>query len=205
MNENDSRSKRATLQNLEEALSTIDEIAADLEISSGARGTATMLYRQTLENHPSFYGWDIETAASACLYLACKVEHEGVSPNDIAAVNEGVRKKFLLRRAKTLRNELGLEYIDIVDPIQYIEEYTEKLDTSDKLKERALEIANEIKDSPVVSGINPRSVAAAAIYNAGIDVGQKIIQTDIADAADVTEVTIRHRYKEQREFLKSQG
>lgn len=201
MIEDEGRSKRATLDNLEGALSTIDEVAATLDIDSKARGTATMLYRQTLENRSTLFGWDIDTAACACLYLACKIEHEGVSPNDIAAVGEGVRKKLLLRRAKTLRNELGLQYVDIVDPIQYVEEYLEDLDASNQLRTRALEIIEKIQDTPVISGVNPRSSAAAAIYNAGIDVGEKITQAEIAEIADVTEVTIRNRYQEQRELL----
>lgn len=203
MSEDEGRSKRATLDNLEEALSTIDEVAAALGIGSKARGTATTLYRQTLDNRSSIYGWDIETAACACLYLSCKVEHEGVSPNDIADVSDGVRKKILLRRAKTLRNELGLQYIDIIDPIQYIEEYTDKLGVREETKERAFEISKEIQDTPVVSGVNPRSVAAAAIYNASLDTGHRITQSAIANVADLTEVTIRNRYKEQREYLDS--
>lgn len=203
MSDDESRTHRAIIQNLEKALSTIDNVSEQNDISSDARATATNLYRQTLENHSTFYGWDIETAASACLYLACKVEHEGISPSSIAEHYNGVSEKVLLRRAKQLRTELGLEYVDIVDPTQYIGPYTEELGADDEIRSRAEEIVDAIMDTHLVSGRNPRAVAAAAIYNASLDTGERIIQSDIAKVADVTEVTIRNRYQEQREFLEN--
>jgi len=201
MTNTDDRSNRATKQNLEKALSTIDDLAKENDISSDARATATTLYQGTLEEHSVLYGWNIETAASACLYLACKVEHEGISPSVLANKYEDVEEKIILRRAKRLRTELGLEFVDIVDPVQYVEPYIEELGANAEVRDRTEEILDEILDTHLVSGRNPRAVAAAAIYNAAIDRGEKITQTEIANVADVTEVTIRVRYQEQREYL----
>lgn len=200
----DDRSDRATKQNLERALTTIDNLSQRIGISSDARATATTLYQQTLKEHSVLYGWHIETAACACLYLACKMENEGISPTALTDPYEGVEEKILLRRAKQLRTELGLDYVDLVDSTQYVEDYIEKLGASEDIRSRAEEILEEIEDTHLVSGRNPRAVAAAAIYNAAIDYNEHrtgITQSAIANIADVTEVTIRNRYQEQREYL----
>jgi len=59
------------------------------------------------------------------------------------------------------------------------------------------------KEGNVTSGKKPAAVAAAAIYNASLDEGKRITQNKIASAADVTQVTIRSRYQEQRELLRT--
>lgn len=200
MSNDDSRSRRATTRNLETALTTIDDIAKAHNISSDTRGTATRLYQQILQEHSTLYGWDIETAACACLYLACKIEQEAISPRELTADTD-VQKKILLRRAKQIRTELGLDFVDIVDPYQYIEEYANDLEASDAVLERAEEILDHISDTHLVSGRNPRAVAAAAIYNAGLDTSEKMTQATIAGVADVSEVTIRNRYQEQQEYM----
>jgi len=201
------RSDRATKENLERALTTIDDLSESIGISSNARATATTLYQQILEEHSVLYGWHIETAACACLFLACKIEKEGVSPAALASQYENVEEKTLLRRAKQLRTELGLEYVDLVNPIQYVERYTEELGAGEDIQTRAEEILEKIVDTHLVSGRNPRAVTAGAIYNAAIDYNKnhtQITQSEIADVADVTEVTIRNRYQEQREYLTDQ-
>jgi transcription initiation factor TFIIB len=201
MTNTDNRSERSTKRNLEKALTTIDDLSKRKNISSEARATATTLYQKLLKEHSVLYGWDIETAACACLYLACKMEQEGISPSTLADEHKNVREKIVLRRAKQLRTELGLEFVDIVDPIQYVKQYTEELEASKDVKTRAEEIATEILDTPLISGRNPRGVAAAAIYNAVLENNEEITQEELANVADVTEVTIRNRYQEQREYL----
>ena len=48
----------------------------------------------------------------------------------------------------------------------------------------------------LVTGRDPRGLAAAAIYIASILTDHRVTQRDIAMAAGVTEVTVRNRYKE---------
>jgi transcription initiation factor TFIIB len=78
------------------------------------------------------------------------------------------------------------------------------LGVSDAIHQRTEEIVDEILDTHLVSGRNPRAIAAGAIYNAAIDFNKshtEITQSEIADVADLSEVTIRNRYQEQREYL----
>lgn len=204
MTNDDDRSDRATKQNLERALTTIDSLSERNDISSDARATATTLYQQTLQEHSVMYGWHIETAACACLYLACKMENEGISAGEFASQYENIDENIILRRAKRLRTEHGLDYVDLIDPLQYVGQFVDELSVSDEFRKRAEEIVEEVLDTHLVSGRNPRAVAAGAVYNAAIDYNKnqtEITQSKIADVADLTEVTIRNRYQEQREYL----
>ncbi len=203
------RSRRAEIENLEKALGTMDLIVQELGLGSDTRKMATNLYQSLLnqdaEHSHSFKS--IKHIAAACLYLSCKAQKEGVAPSQIVEAEEGIEEKIMLRRAKSIRTDLGLDFIDsIADPQQYVDQYAEKLNVSNETFQRANEILAEIQGEEIVSGKNPRSIAAAVLYNASIDTSEgltmgELNQSDIAEVADVTEVTIRNRYQEQREYL----
>ncbi len=65
---------------------------------------------------------------------------------------------------------------------------------------KANEIIEETAD-PLLSGRGPSGFAAAAIYAAAMLCNEKRTQHEVADVAQVTEVTIRNRYQEQIEML----
>jgi len=48
----------------------------------------------------------------------------------------------------------------------------------------------------LTSGRGPTGIAAAATYIASVLAGERRTQREIAEVANVTEVTIRNRYKE---------
>ncbi|MGA2237987.1 MAG: hypothetical protein ABSG74_02130 [Candidatus Bathyarchaeia archaeon] len=54
----------------------------------------------------------------------------------------------------------------------------------------ATHIANEAKKKGKISGRNPMSIAAAALYLACLLEREKKTQREIAEAADVTQVTV---------------
>ena len=57
---------------------------------------------------------------------------------------------------------------------------------------KILQRAEELKIS---AGKDPMGLAAAALYVACVTLGENKTQRDVAEAAGVTEVTIRNRYK----------
>jgi len=52
------------------------------------------------------------------------------------------------------------------------------------------------KRKGITTGKDPTGLAAAALYIAGMGEGERRTQREIAEAATVTEVTVRNRYKE---------
>ena len=57
----------------------------------------------------------------------------------------------------------------------------------------------------LLSGKSPTGYAAAAIYAASLLCNEKKTQREVADVAQVTEVTIRNRYQEQIEAMGIHG
>jgi transcription initiation factor TFIIB len=84
----------------------------------------------------------------------------------------------------------------IVDPIRYVSRIVSTLRLSPAVERRAAEILIEARRRGLTAGKDPAGLAAAAIYIAALELGDRRTQKEIAAAAGVTEVTVRNRYKE---------
>ena len=71
-----------------------------------------------------------------------------------------------------------------------------ELKISNKIEQDAKKLVEKAKSLNLLVGKDPKGIAAAAIYIASIQNGQRRSQTSVAKAANVTEVTLRNRYKE---------
>ncbi|MEM1556231.1 MAG: hypothetical protein QXY57_02425, partial [Candidatus Bathyarchaeia archaeon] len=83
----------------------------------------------------------------------------------------------------------------------YISKFSNQLALQGKVEEianRILWVASELR---LTSGKGPMGIAAAASYIASVLLGEKRTQREIAEVANVTEVTIRNRYKELTEYI----
>jgi transcription initiation factor TFIIB len=56
-------------------------------------------------------------------------------------------------------------------------------------------LLHNAEEKKIIAGKDPQGMAAAAIYIACVIEGEKKTQKEIAEAAGVTEVTVRNRYK----------
>jgi transcription initiation factor TFIIB len=83
-----------------------------------------------------------------------------------------------------------------VQPSQYIERLCNELTLHGKPQEVAHKIVRVAKKLKLTPGKGPKGVAAAASYIAATITGERRTQRELAEAADITEVTIRNRYKE---------
>ena len=72
---------------------------------------------------------------------------------------------------------------------------------SEKTQRRAREILFRARQMGISAGKDPMGLAASALYVACTLEGEEKTQKDVAEAARVTEVTIRNRYKGLREAL----
>jgi transcription initiation factor TFIIB len=83
----------------------------------------------------------------------------------------------------------------IADPLIYISKIGEKTGISGKTQGLAIQILREAKKKRAAAGKDPMGLAAAALYIACLQNDEKKTQKDVAEAAGVTEVTVRNRYK----------
>ena len=83
----------------------------------------------------------------------------------------------------------------ISTPLTYVSKIAEKNGISGKTQGIAIAILREARQKRFSAGKDPMGLAAAALYIACVQNNERITQKDIAEAAGVTEVTVRNRYK----------
>jgi transcription initiation factor TFIIB len=86
--------------------------------------------------------------------------------------------------------------IPIADPVDFITRIGGALELSGTTQHKAAEIIRDAKKMGITAGKDPAGLAAAAIYVASLLENERRTQKEIAQAAQVTEVTVRNRYKE---------
>ncbi|AAG20975.1 transcription initiation factor IIB (plasmid) [Halobacterium salinarum NRC-1] len=192
------RTKDAGERNLQFALSEIDRMASALGVPRSVREVASVIYRRALKED-LIRGRSIEGVATACLYAACR--QEGI-PRTLEEVTEVARidQKEIGRTYRYVAQELSLE-IQPTDPKEYLPRFASDLELSEEVIAKAREIIDTSAEQGLLSGKSPSGFAAAAIYAASLLCNEKKTQREVANVANVTEVTIRNRYQEQIEAM----
>src|SRR5919197_1255043 len=120
---------------------------------------------------------------------------------DIAAASN-IKRKQLAKAYTLLHMELDIK-VPLADQTKCIAKVANKANLSEKTKRLAIRIMDEIKrkddddDALLYSaGKNPMGLAGTILYLSCLKTGENKTQVDIAEAAGVTEVTIRNRSKD---------
>ncbi|WP_227380711.1 transcription initiation factor IIB [Haladaptatus halobius] len=192
------RTKDADERNLKFALSEIDRMASALGIPRSVREIACVMYRRALDED-LIQGRSIEGVATSCLYAACRSENIPRSLAEVSDVSR-VERKEIGRTYIYVARELSLE-IEPVNPKQYVPRFCSELGTSDAVQAKATEVIETSSAQGLLSGKSPIGYAAAAIYAASLLCNEKQTQREVAEVAQVTDVTIRNRYQEQLDAL----
>ncbi|MEM2103610.1 MAG: transcription initiation factor IIB [Candidatus Bathyarchaeia archaeon] len=188
----------ATERNLAFALSEITKIANTLSLPKNILETASLIYRKAVKER-LIRGRSIQGVTSAALYLACRQCGLPRTLEEIAQASN-VNKKEVGRSYRFLIKELNY-YIPPLKPGQYVTKFSNQLTMQGKVEEIAHKILAAAKEQKLTSGRGPTGIAAAASYIASVLTGERKTQREIAEIAQVTEVTIRNRYKELVERL----
>jgi len=187
------RTRDSKERNLKQALGEIDRMASALGLPEDVRETASVIYRRAL-NEDLLPGRSIEGVASAALYAAARQTGTPRSIDEVAQVSRIDEMEFK-RTYRYIVRELNLE-IQPADPEQYVGRFASELDLSDESEQRARELLRTAKEEGLHSGKSPVGLAAAAVYAAPLLCNEEITQSAVADVTDISEVTIRNRYKE---------
>ena len=190
----DSRSKvnASSDKNLRQALSEVSTLKDKLSLSNAVVEKAAYIYRKALEKK-LVRGRSISALIAASLYAACRDAETPRTLKDVADAGN-IKKKDISRCYRILHQELELR-MPVVNSIQCVARIASQLGITEKTKRYAtkiLQIAQEHKES---AGKDPMGLAAAPLYMSCVKNGESMTQRDIAEAANVTEVTIRNRYK----------
>ena len=134
---------------------------------------------------------------ASALYAACR---DTETPRNLKDVEQAanIKRKDIARCYRLLVKELDLK-MPVTDSVQCVARIASKIGIQEKTKRSAIKVLRTAQENEVSAGKDPMGLAAAALYLACVKHGEDKTQRDIAEAANVTEVTIRNRYKGLRE------
>ena len=188
-----------TDRNLRQAFSELDRLSDKLNVSDAVIEKAAYIYRKALERG-LVRGRSISALIAAALYAACRETETPRTLKDIAAVSN-VRKKDVARCYRLLLREMEIR-MPVVNPTKCVSRIASRSGLSEKTRRKALDILKKAEETKTSAGKDPMGFAAAALYVACVMEGENKTQKDVAEAAGVTEVTIRNRYKGLKAALK---
>ena len=188
----------ATERNLAFALSEMSKIANNLNLPKNILETASVIYRKAVKQR-LIRGRSIQGVTAAAIYVACRQCGVARTLEDISQASP-ISKKEVGRSYRFIIKELHY-FIKPVKPSQYITKFCNQLTMQGKVEEIAHKILFAAKELQLTSGRGPTGIAAAICYIASVLTGERKTQREIAEIAQVTEVTIRNRYKELVERL----
>jgi len=187
----DNRSQNERMdRNFRQAFGELYRLKDKLAISDAVIEKAAYIYRKALEKK-LVRGRSIPAMIGAALFAACRDTETPRTLNDITAVIN-IKRKDLTRCYRVLVKELGLK-MPVVDSVQCIARIASKAGLSEKTKRYAVKILKKAKQNEISAGKDPMGLAASALYISNTRMGMKCSQKIIAQAAGITEVTVRNR------------
>ena len=188
-------------KNLGIALRELEKMADKLGVSQPVKERAAYIYRKALERG-LLRGRSIIGISAASLYAAMRDTETPRTLKDIAVANN-LDKKAVARDYRILLREMDLT-MPVADAARNVNRIASRVGLSERVARKAIEIVRITEEKEISAGKSPMGLAAASLYLAGVIEGEIKTQKEIAEAAGVTEVTVRNRYKGLRSDLGKQ-
>ncbi len=188
------RTSSSPERSLAVALAKISEAADVLRLPSPIVEDASLIFRKSAKQAVS-KSKSISGMAAASLYLACRRANVNRSLKEIAKA-AGMQSRAAAKYYRLLISEMESNYVPPPTVQKYISKLVNKEKINTRIERLALELAERANESDISSGKTPAGLAAAYVYIASVMCGEHIPQREIAEFAEVTEVTVRNRCRE---------
>jgi transcription initiation factor TFIIB len=186
-------------RNLKIAMVELERLSSGLHIPDTIKEHAALIYRRALKRD-LIRGRSIEAFVAASLYAACRKRRLPRLLKTVSKLSTR-EKKEISRTYRLLVRELGLR-MPVDDPIKYVSGIAAKLEVKPQTEFLAVSILRRAGERQGLTGKDPRGMAAASLYMACREVGERRIQKEVARAAGTSEVTLRNRLRGLEEILR---
>jgi len=183
-------------RNMQKAFTLLEGLKAKLSLSDAAVEQTAYIYRKTLAKKIG-RGRSIPVILSACVYAGCRFTNTPRTIQDIANASN-LRRTSIHRIYRILVKDLDLT-LETYNPVSFITRITTDVGASEKTKRDAIKFLIKAEELMITSGKNPVAMAATVVYLATILNGEKVSQTQISKAADISSVTIRNLCKKLKD------
>jgi transcription initiation factor TFIIB len=180
----------SSARNFRIAFSLLNKLRDKLSVPYCVVESTAYTYRK-IEHRGLVRGRTISSVLAACLYLTCR--EMGV-PRTMAEIQKAsnVKKKQIARDYREIVQSLEL-YVPPVNYFQCLEKISNNLELDGKITRKGMKLMQSIVEVEISAGKDPMGLAASVLYIILQTEGQTIRQAKIANAAGVSEVTLRAR------------
>lgn len=180
-------------RNLSIATNEIRRLVSQLDLPDNVSESAAMLYRQVYKKD-LLKGRSIKCMVAAALYVACRQQQLPIPLKSIAGLT--VQKEKSIRHClRIIQTELNLK-IHSIHPKALVPRMASQLKLGNGIEKDALKIIEQAEGKGMLSGKDPKGIAAAALYLSSLKNGDRRSQNMVARVAGITEVTLRNRFKD---------
>ena len=179
-------------RNMQKAFTILEGLKSKLSLSEAAVEKSAYIYRKLLGKKIG-RGRSIPVIISASIYAACRFTNTPRTIQDISNATN-IKRTTIHRMYRLLVRELDLT-IETYNPIEFISRISSTLNVTEKSQRDAIKILIKAESLMMTSGKNPMAIAATVVYLAALANNQKITQTQVANASEISSVTIRNLCK----------
>ncbi|MFP3190710.1 MAG: transcription initiation factor IIB [Thermoproteota archaeon] len=190
-------------RNLVQAVEELERLASQIGLPTHVKDEALLIYKTAI-NRGLVKGRSISSVVAAALYAACRRLKIPITLDEFAKYTDSTERKDIARCYRFLIKDANIR-VNISDPLDFVERLIHVLGVKPTVYPMSKEIIAKAKERGLTAGKDPAGLAAAAVYIAATLNGEKLTQKDVAKAANVTEVTVRNRFKELVKKLNISG
>ena len=187
------RTRPEAKQTLRQAMVEIDRLSGALHLPASVRGRAVSIYRGALKENLVF-GRSIAGFSAASVYAASREAGVPRTIDELAKLSTRDYKE-VTRYYRMLTRHLKLR-MPVDDPFKYVPRIASVVKLASGTEMLSVSILKAAADRKALAGKDPSGMAAAAVYMACRANKEKCSQREVADAAGVSEVTLRERMKD---------
>ena len=188
-----SQTHTSTDRNLMRAFSELGRQRDKLGLSDAIIDKTAYIYRKAL-GKGLVRGRSTSAILAAAIYIACREMGAARSLKDIGEITN-VRRKAISRSYIILIQRLEI-IMPAINPMNCIAKIANKANLSEKSKRMAIDTMKDLVNTQASAGKRPMGLAATILYLSCLGNDEAVTQKDIAEAAGVTEVTIRNIIKD---------
>lgn len=143
------------------------------------------------------YGRSIEVVAAAAVLATCREHGLPVTASQLTEWAD-VNQSLLYQIYHEVVDESNVQPT-LIEPVEFVPQLVSELELSPEVEQEARELALEAQADAIHVGRDPKGFAGSAVYAVGKRHEYWTTQPDVADAADVSVVTIRNNRDELQE------
>jgi transcription initiation factor TFIIB len=175
-------------------LARISEVCNNLSLPRNVAETAAHIYRTSVKLKVA-KSKSIMGMTAATVYLACRKCGVSRTLKEVSRA-AGIEKGSAAKYFRLILKEVESEYVPPASVEKHISKLVNMAKIDPRVEHLALQLSRQTNDSKISSGKAPAGLAAAYVYMSSVMWCEHLPQREIAEYAEVTEVTVRNRCRE---------